>query len=61
MKVKIIYDINKIKNELIHLLIYKKTAKKPYQEVEKIVDAIFINSRLSTIFPKYEKQKIAAK
>ena len=58
---KIEFIIETIIHELIHLLIYKKTAKKPYQEIEKIVDEIFINSRLNMIFPKYEKQKIAVK
>lgn len=55
---KIEFIIETIIHELIHLLIYKKTAKKSYKEIEEIADAIFINSGLNTIFPKYKKQKI---
>jgi len=41
-------------HELIHLLIYKKTKEKSHQEIESIVDSVFIKSDLKKIFPNYK-------
>jgi hypothetical protein len=52
------FIIETIIHELIHLMVYKNTRTKSYEEIEKIVDKIFVDSGLSKIFQKYKVQKI---
>ncbi len=59
---KDIKDANEIiVHELIHLLIYNKAKKLKlnYPQTEGVVDLFFTETKLKTLFPRYELQRIA--